>query len=441
MPKTFTFRQAPGWTSTIFLALASLGIPLAASHVAPGWWAGDAALLVWMSPLLPAFLLAYHRGWQGAVLVFATAMAGLTMAQVALIMAKVEPPEFNVLLGVILVYLLFGLGLGLMAELLHRERERAVELAFTDPLTGLPNRRHADNFLEVEFSRARRGASLSVVLFDMDHFKKINDKLGHTIGDEVLRAFGSVLGQCTPRITDLSARFGGEEFISILSGTGAEGARVVANRIRGMWTRLELEHGPFTFSAGIAEFHPGMDSERDLLDLADKALYRAKSLGRDQTVMVGLKRGISSMQNPLGRGQILGSEYRTDEECRIRILVIGNDSAFSRNFGATLGHSRYQVVFRQDPGNAILELEAPGSGYDLVLLDLFPAGPDTNRIVDEIRIRARSVPIAFMSERSLEVPLLAKLPGEVTAFLRKPVEIAELDGVVAGLVRPETSAA
>lgn len=338
MPDSFTARQTPGWTWTILLALASLGIPLAASHLAPGWWTGDSALLVWMSPLLPAFLFAYQRGWEGAVLAFATAMAGLTITQVALLLGHVDPPEFNVLLGVVGVYLFFGLGLGIMAEGLHRERARAVDLAFTDPLTGLPNRRHADNFLEIEFSRAKRGAPLSVILFDMDHFKEINDTLGHAVGDAVLKAFGSVLGECTPRKTDLSARFGGEEFLSVLSGTDAAGARVVADRMRASWARRDLEDGPFTFSAGIAEFHPDMTSERDLLVLADEALYQAKRSGRDQTTVA----------HPAGSDP--GShEFRS-----------GHDASES------------------GPGT-------PEGFYDLVLIDLSTRQAQASRMVAEIR--------------------------------------------------------
>ena len=148
-------------------------------------------------------------------------------------------------------------------------------LSLTDPLTGLPNRRHMDMFLAKEFAAAERGRSLTVVMFDLNDFKAYNDSAGHQAGDDVLRRFAEIIAAET-RAMNLAARYGGDEFICILSDTDAAGAELQVGRV------LEtVEHdermGPVSVTAGMASYHPGMRSPEDLVRKADQALYRAKA--------------------------------------------------------------------------------------------------------------------------------------------------------------------
>jgi diguanylate cyclase (GGDEF)-like protein len=169
--------------------------------------------------------------------------------------------------------------------MLHRARRQAAEAAFLDPLTGLPNRGHLRLFLDFTFGAAERGGMLTTVIFDLDNFKRVNDAHGHAAGDATLVAFAEVLRAHTRR-ADLTARFGGEEFVSVLTGIGdADGATVFAERVRESLRMLPLPWGPVTASAGISTYREGMDSPERVLAEADRALYLAKREGRDRVVV------------------------------------------------------------------------------------------------------------------------------------------------------------
>lgn len=163
--------------------------------------------------------------------------------------------------------------------------------AMSDGLTGLANRRQFDVTLGNEFSRAmRQQDTLAFIMIDVDYFKQYNDHYGHSAGDEVLRAVSKLIRALTPkRPGDLSARYGGEEIGILLPNTGLEGAQAVAERIRHAVQELRLPHrgSPFglvTLSAGVATIAPqrGEHLPAMLVEAADKALYAAKSAGRNR---------------------------------------------------------------------------------------------------------------------------------------------------------------
>ncbi|QTL03390.1 sensor domain-containing diguanylate cyclase [Aquabacter sp. L1I39] len=161
--------------------------------------------------------------------------------------------------------------------------------ADTDSLTGLGNRRAFDEELERAGRRARRtGAPVSLLLVDLDHFKAVNDVSGHPAGDAVLRRAGQRLGQAVHRADDMAARYGGEEFAILLPGTDAAGAAVLAEAIRADIAAADMPHpltGRVTASIGAAT-HQGAAADTDrLVAEADRALYRAKALGRDRVVL------------------------------------------------------------------------------------------------------------------------------------------------------------
>ena len=165
---------------------------------------------------------------------------------------------------------------------LETANTKLAALATTDGLTGLKNRHALEQGLGTEFMLARRfGTPLSLVLLDVDSFKQFNDTFGHPAGDDVLKAVARIL-RGNARDTDLVARFGGEEFLVVLAETDLDGARRLAERIRGDIETAPWPLRPVTASFGVVELAAGMRGENDLIALADQALYRAKAGGRNQ---------------------------------------------------------------------------------------------------------------------------------------------------------------
>ena len=165
-----------------------------------------------------------------------------------------------------------------------RAHERLVALARTDALTGLANHRAFRERLESDAARARRtGFPVSLVIVDLDRFKRVNDTWGHQAGDAVLREVARRL-QASARRGDLPARIGGEELAWLLPDTGLPAARDAAERLRRAIGELPIPPvGTVTASLGVAELGPG--GPDDLVRRADAALYRAKEGGRDACVV------------------------------------------------------------------------------------------------------------------------------------------------------------
>jgi len=179
-------------------------------------------------------------------------------------------------------------------ERLVQQRQHLHDLANTDQLTGVATRRALEEYLRTELQVAReRGEPLSVVLLDLDRFKEINDGFGHPAGDAVLKALGAWLrSESSLRTHDRPGRYGGDEFVVVLPGTGPAGATRFAER-----ARTEFAQIPFVFggqavraslSAGIASWPETQATTiDDLIASADAALYQAKQAGRDRVCLSG----------------------------------------------------------------------------------------------------------------------------------------------------------
>jgi diguanylate cyclase (GGDEF)-like protein len=180
----------------------------------------------------------------------------------------------------------------------HKDlEEKLAALATLDGLTGLANRRHFDEKLRDEWLRAKRdGVPLSLLLMDVDHFKRFNDQYGHQAGDGCLRSVARAMAGQARRPADLAVRYGGEEFVLLLPNTDAAACEQAGERIRQAIRDLALPHAlnppakSVTVSLGGATGWPGAEGPDDpasLVAAADKALYAAKHGGRDRLVMSG----------------------------------------------------------------------------------------------------------------------------------------------------------
>ncbi len=181
-----------------------------------------------------------------------------------------------------------------LLQQLEIEKKIAQTNANTDSLTGLANRRYFDEILNAEFSRLKRsGLPLSLIMLDVDRFKKFNDCYGHLAGDDCLRRLGTTIKTIAGRSTDITARFGGEEFVIILTETDQIGAATLAERIQQAVEALAIPHAGsdisdyVTVSLGAATVYPtNMVSPDQIVALADQALYRAKEAGRNRISVI-----------------------------------------------------------------------------------------------------------------------------------------------------------
>lgn len=240
------------------------------------WQIGLSILMV-ILPLLLLGLPGLQRTWR-PVLVALVAVPSLSWLLLRFGHAWYPP-----------VPALMVLGLGALL-LVMRTLRRARRQAQSDPLTGLANRIKFDEELEQELRSSRRsGQPLSLLLLDVDHFKRLNDGLGHPAGDEVLRALSTILRGRARRPRDLVARLGGDEFAVLLPETTPQAAAAIATTIHVDLANLSSRTGnhvplpPFTASIGIHTTQNGEETAAYVFELADNALYQAKQAGRNRS--------------------------------------------------------------------------------------------------------------------------------------------------------------
>lgn len=413
-----TLRPVP--IRALVLSLGSLAVPVAAVLVFPEWAQDEQGVLIWLTSLVPAFLLAYYRGLRGVALAVAGGMAVLSLTQVAVLLLGKIAPNWFVLLAVVAVYVGICIALAVFAEVLHRERHAAEALALVDELTGLPNRRHAEVTLDAQFAAAGRGVPLTVVMFDLDHFKHVNDRHGHEAGDAALRVFADVLRQNTRRM-DLSARFGGEEFISILGGSEIPPAVALANRVRAGIESRSFTWGRFTVSAGVAAYEEGMGSYEVLVATADRALYAAKQAGRNR---VTAAESVKIMAPPppaaplATRSPLAGGGGET-------VIVIDDDPGMLRSVGRLLLRAGYRVEETDDPDTVIRRF-GEAAPPDLLVTDVMMPRMNGLALADRIMTSHPGLRVVYLSGYLQEDISWAGLPGAVTGFAAKPVAPQDL---------------
>ena len=169
-----------------------------------------------------------------------------------------------------------------MHDALSSQNALLAEIAVSDPLTGLKNCRFFREQLDAWLAlSARQGTPLSLAMIDVDHFKSYNDSFGHPAGDEVLCTVARIL-RGSLREPDLAARYGGEEFVVLMPGTDEVGGMAAGERLREEFSHQKWQKRPVSASIGVATWRPEFKTGAQLIDAADKALYRSKALGRDR---------------------------------------------------------------------------------------------------------------------------------------------------------------
>ncbi|MDW7649880.1 MAG: GGDEF domain-containing protein [Bacillota bacterium] len=233
--------------------------------------------------LLPAMVLCYYLGMRGAMV---SGLAAVPFLIWNITRHVMDPSEFHVLLAayyaLFMVFIWFA---GILAEKFKRQEEKLKRESLTDELTGVFNHRFFYRCLEKETDRSRRYKQpLSLVIVDLDNFKKYNDTWGHLQGDRALVAVAKIMKD-TVRNADTLARYGGEEFAIILPQTDLVQAKRVCERIREAMASTTIaspdgDTGPLTASFGVSSYEKNMTGKQ-LVDEADRVLYFAKSSGKN----------------------------------------------------------------------------------------------------------------------------------------------------------------
>jgi diguanylate cyclase (GGDEF)-like protein len=269
-----------------------------ACYLVAGPMRGAILMTVMIGQVFGIFALTPRQARRMATL--GVAAFGVTMTAAAYVDPVRFPPRVELLhfLLIVLMLPIIGWLTGTLSAIRNKLRHQKVQLenalqqnrllATQDELTGLSNRRHMTTLLVAERGRQQRNrAPISMVLMDIDHFKRINDTCGHQAGDQVLQIFADVITHGL-RAGDALARWGGEEFLLMLPNTSADDALLCVERMRSQLASRSFEHiAPklaVTFSAGIGVC--GVDDRTDaIIERADRAMYRAKTAGRNRTVV------------------------------------------------------------------------------------------------------------------------------------------------------------
>lgn len=426
-------RQQPIPPRALGISLAALVVPVIVVFWLPDWTNNGLGMLIWLTALIPAFLLSYYRGLKGVAVALAGGMAVITATQISVVTFDIADPNWSLLVGIVSAYLAISIGIATLSEVLRRERHVAEEMALVDRLTGLPNRRHLELTLSVEFAAAERGRErgreLTVVLFDLDRFKLVNDKHGHPAGDSTLRAFAKVL-RANTRKQDLSARFGGEEFVSVLRDTGADAAVLFAQRMLDQLRDSPLPWGAQTVSAGVAAYQLGMGSYELLLSAADRALYQAKEGGRDMVCVAPNYDAHTSEASwraaavaPAVPALRASDPSPPTRSAAISVYIIDDDSAVRSVLKRLLARNGYALWDTGDPLEAIRRFgaAAPSERPDVILTDVIMPAMSGLRMIDEIAKISTDIRVIYMSGYVQSEISWVGTPGAVVSFLEKPI--------------------
>lgn len=284
---------------SLWILYASAWIPLQGRHVkeTPNLWTyffiiADVFLLLLFSIIeydvlnnysailiIPLFQYLLRYGRKTAFIYVIVSVAAIV--SICLIKYQIHPLNHII---VIIIMLLITCNEGLLVQENKDLRNQFFNLSIYDELTGLHNYRFLTQIYKREISRANRyGLPLTVLLVDVDHFKKINDSYGHEKGNDVLKRIAEIIMESV-READIPARYGGEEFVILLPETDKKDGYQVAERIRQKIAGHVFSFGRVTVSVGLASYNPQNPCQDDLLNRADTAMYSAKKSGRNRVV-------------------------------------------------------------------------------------------------------------------------------------------------------------
>ena len=415
-----------GMVRALVLSVATLVIPVAGAFLVPERLADYQALL-WLLPLIPAFLLAYHRGWMGIATSLALGMAILSVTYaIAQSLGRTMP---DLLFAVVVLYIALALMIGWLVERVRRD-VRAVPLdasAFLDAETGLPNRRHADLHLESEFNAALRGRALSVALLGLDGFKAYGGRHGPEARADALVRLGAVLRQSTRRM-NLSARFDEDEFLCVLGGCEGEGALVFLAAVQKAWREQVSEAALPSVSAGVATFRTEHRSWRELVANAEEALKRARRDGSGRIRLFG--RAPSSKPEPAAQPAEAVFRASDRQHTSRRGLVVVDDEPVRILLSRYLTDHGFKVA---QVTNVVDGVQCLNIEYDLLITDISLAEVLGTELVRGAKLRWPAIQVigVVQGEGGFTFDVLN---AGVDRFIERPLDLPRLRQFMAELL-------
>ncbi|MEP6917538.1 MAG: diguanylate cyclase [Acidobacteriota bacterium] len=304
------------------------------------------------------------------------------------------------------------------------------EHSLRDPLTGCFNREYCLDTLDAELRRAKRsGRPLSIAIFDIDNFKTINDELGHLRGDDALRAVGAQLARLL-RSTDVSCRYGGDEFIVILPETNLAGAVHVGENLRKEIATLSIAAADgrviaVTISVGVAAASPSELDVTALVTRADDALYLAKGSGRNRVCAAG-PAGVTQRFEPVPNIPTAATRAAPGAMGRETVMVVDDERFVRELIRRSLEVQGYTILEAANADDALTIAQTYGGPIHLLLTDIVMPDQHGPQLADRIRGHRPEIAVVYMSGFSGHLAAVDRS----AAFLQKPFTSQGLEAVV-----------
>jgi len=423
----------PGRIAALAPSAAVLLLPVLASFF--GFVTPDVAALLWLTALLPTLHLAYLFGWKGAAAAAGATVGIVTAVQLASTAGGL--PGSPLLAWVLPVYLATATGIGWMAERLHRRASTGNRAGTPDPVTGLLGEGHVRSILRGEFSAARRGRALAIVLFDLEIRGSGSPRDERRLLSKARAEMGRILGSTTRRM-NMSGTLGPSRFASILDGSDADGALIFAERVLQAFEASDSRGEGALTSAGIASFQSSMSDPDDLVSAAELALRRAHEAGGGCVRVFGQHSPTEPDRDgtPGDRSGVLDfiseappavpGSFPADPgpwgEGR-RLLLVEDETPLRTLIATHLGHRGFEVVEAQDASEGVTRL---GEEFDAVVTDLRLPGSPGQDLVTASKARWPDTPVIVITGYRDAQLAASALNAGADRYLFKPFALGEL---------------